>query len=99
MASATCFASRASSMAWPLRRARRSVVMESGRGMLPTCVGRMRWVLVFMGVRSGQAARSERGGEPLDAVNEVRTELLGSGGGPDVGGPARQLGEHHDDVA
>src|SRR5262249_61439985 len=100
MASATCFASLASSMAWPLRRARRSVVMLSGRGMLPTCVVRMRCVLVFMcSLRLGQAARSERSGKPLDAVNEVRAKLLGCRAHSDVGGPTLQHAQHEDDLS
>ena len=41
-------ASWASSIVWPLKRARRRALMLSGRGRLPTCVVRIRLVLVFI---------------------------------------------------
>src|SRR5947199_7433400 len=62
-ASVTASATRAerslSATVWPPSRARKSALMLSGRGMLPTCVVRIRVALVFIGAsvrRSGSPA-------------------------------------------
>ena len=58
--SSTRAASSASSMASPVERARSSALMLSGRTRLPTCVVRMRSVLVFMRVLLGGNAAQQR---------------------------------------
>src|SRR5262245_55856897 len=58
-ASATRAASSRSSTLLPSSRARRRARMLSGRGMLPTWVVRMRFVLVFTGVLQPRRERAE----------------------------------------
>src|SRR5499426_3172894 len=83
-ASATRAASSRSSTLLPSSRARRRARMLSGRGMLPTWVVRMRFVLVFTGVLRPRQERAEssvpaRASSCIEATYMMSEGLFASG--------------------